>query len=264
MNGMIEPSGFPDADVDRNAWASLSVPLFDIFLQDIVPCYLTVEDLLKLSEVSRRYYELFSPLTAYGKRILSKQLLRDSQWGNDPTAVDSPYYSIVPQLPSFGTRSPEESIQDDPLLVAQLRNAALRRRSLIHIRLHDNVATRTENSTNNFEPLELQLQRIVVQYKAKRDIDIMRIARMYHVPPRANTEFLCINKSGVDVYCHWIDHSGRMLVRDGDRIPSHPNPCTTQYPSSSFVVPPDGRLPHNGKHQHAVDGSFMRCTTNMR
>jgi hypothetical protein len=256
MNGMTEPSGYTETNVeDSNVWASLPVPLFDLFVQDIVPVYLTVEDLIHLSRVSRRYLELFSPRTAFGRKILTRQLLRDSQWGNDPTAVGSPYYSVVPQLPSFGSLSPEESIREDPLLVAQLKKAASRRRGLIHIRRHDNVAARTDNNNNtsndnnnnNLEPLELQLQRIVVQFKAKRDTDIMRIARMYHVPPRANTEFLCINKCGVDVYCHWIDHTGNILVRDGDRIPSHPDPYTTHNPSSSFVVPPDGRLPHNGR-----------------
>jgi hypothetical protein len=246
MNGMLEPSDCVISEVsgDANVWASLPDPLSDVFLQDLVPCYLTVEDLIHLSEVSRRYYELFSPMTACGKRILTMQLVRDSQWRNDPTVVASPHYSVVPQLPSFGTLSPEESVQEDPLLVAQLRKAAARRRGLIHIRLHNTVAVRAED--NDSEPLELQLQRIIVRYMAKRDTDIMRIARNYHVPPRANTEFLCINKSGVDVYCHWIDHAGLIKVRDGDRIPSHPNPLTTQNLLSSFVVPPDGRLPHNG------------------
>ncbi|CAB9523091.1 expressed unknown protein [Seminavis robusta] len=278
-----------DPPANNNVWASLPVPLCDIFVQEIAPQYLTVEDLIRLSGLSRRYRELFRPTNSSsssgcscssGTKILQAQLLRDSSWNSTVKNVRTPHYRTIHQLPTIGSLTPEESIREDPLLVAQLRNAALRRRALVHIRLFDtthqnsdsttnattNAADQQEEENNNsidyYEPLDVQLHHILSQHKAKRDTDIMRIARMYHVPPRANTEFLCINRSDRDVWCHFIDHSGRLAIRDGDGISSMTQVTQQQNDDylSSFVVPPDGRLPQNVfRHISALSHAFGFC-----
>jgi hypothetical protein len=76
MNGLLASNKQDDIN---NPWATVPIPLSDIYLQEIAPGYLTVRDFIRLSAVSRRYKELFDPQSLSGNKILGSILLRDAE-----------------------------------------------------------------------------------------------------------------------------------------------------------------------------------------
>lgn len=190
-----------DSDSTKNVWESLNSPLCDLYLQVIVPQYLNVQDLLQLAAVSRRYRELFhctrgcSKNNIPGKTMLVALLRRDAQYTHH-----IPGYKMYDQLPTIGNLSVKESLEQDPLAVAQLRTAALRRRRLLLLENNDAA-----------DESQIQLEPILTSFQPTE----RNIARYYQ------TKFVCMNLSGADVFCHWIDHDGQISVRDeGDCLPS--------------------------------------------
>jgi len=277
--------------LEENVWETLPVPLIDLFVQEIVNEYLEVEDLVHLSGVSHRYRIIFRCKPAlqellnkppheqqqqqqqqqqqHGPRILASMLRRDA------VVSESATFRIREQLPSIGNLSVEESIEHDPLTVAQMRKAALRRRKLILIESME-AETSTGDSTDAHVPADWkqQLQPILDTFKPTSLNQMVQSTRQYlsnvnptRMPLEHRTEFICINVSGEDLYCHWIDDDGDILPRDGDHLPTaaatrHPFPLHLQpsfdveHNTGTEVV---GCPPHIFCHATVLSHAFAIC-----
>ena len=211
-------------DSEVGAWAALSFPLSDIFLHEIAPKFLTIRDFLSLGAVSRRYKDLLGPKTAQGSRILGHIILHSARH-----YAASGELLYIEQLPTIGDFSVEESLAENPILVAQLRQSALRRRS---------IKTFPMDVENYSEQDWAQQQEVISQHRAKSSNEIRTVVRKYRrtIPMRKpNSKFLGVNLSGVNIYIHWIDRHGHIIVRDGDCVPPHRDQNQSQ--PESFVVP---------------------------
>ena len=276
-----------EQDLECWWWSTLESPLCDIFLSVIVPKFLSIQDLINLSEVSHRYHELFqitrpstqelaqgstTSLTKEGSTAATldgskTKTLREGSIGKTSTQAgkvllasilkrDAVHRHItqhyhdhvqhIDQLPTYGScRTPEQALLEDPLLVATLRSAALRRRRLINIRVNDRITPTTdvgssrnnnENDDSNVNNIEEEtdylVNGIISKFRAKprrmhQRIFLQggtdrrrRIEQRHHQQQHSGkTRFICVNETSIPIYCHWINFDGQMLVRDGDCIP---------------------------------------------
>ncbi|CAB9524253.1 expressed unknown protein [Seminavis robusta] len=253
-----------------NVWAELPIPLSDIFQQEVAP-YLKVVDFVHLSAVSRRYQILFGATGSQGSTKPLADLLR-READHHPPGGGSLYYTN--QLPTIGKLTVEESLQEDPLLVAQLRKGAMRRRKLILLhypsqRNHDDSDDDSDDDEHQHgldEGSQLQLRTVIRSFLPKNYVELNRIRAEFYQrvgsseAPCGSTSFVAVNLSGVDIYCHWIDFDGEVTVRDGDRIPPGPNGNEQQ---PSFVVNHNSNQHSNPRHvfEHGsyVTHAFALC-----
>ena len=283
-NSITPPPTTTTSCENENVWASLPVPLCDVYLHSMVAQYLTVPDLLRLSAVSRRYRELFDcssnasstsgstctgATSKPGRKILAAQLRRDARHKHPPESGS--YYTVCDVLPTLGNLTVDESLEQDPWTVAQLRKAALRRRKLVLIQEKTvRVDEQEEVTSATRDSKQEQLQEILANFRPKAIQDMVGTAERYGLdghnsPLQLQTEFICINQSGQDLFCHWINDDGQILVREGDYLP--PESSTTpllpkQVPPSFWVEHRDHRTdipPHIFCHASLTSHSFALC-----
>lgn len=226
-------------------WSSLPFPLSDLLLQEIAPKYLTVKDLLHLGAVSKKYKDLLGPKTEQGNRILG-EIVRQQAKTYHPISGELLFEE---QLPTIGNLSVEESLKEDALWVIRLQVPALGRRRLLLL------------PTAETKEQKIHLRETVAKFSPKPIPELRAVYLKYRslncTSPK--TEFLGVNLTGVDVYCHFIDgQNRRMLVRDGDRIPPAPDQ-TVQV--QSFVVKgeDDLALRYVFRHSSSISHSFALC-----
>lgn len=232
---------------DENVWETLPCPLRDILLHEVAPKYLAIPDLLNLSGVSKQYQSLFGPKTLAGNRLLGQLLLQNAKHF-DPITKQLLY---TDQLPTIGAMSVEESLEDDAFLVWKLSLPAKRRRALILL----------PPSVDESEERQMQLQDLVSTFRPKTSADFLWMIEKYHCQHRRPaSQFLGINLSGVDIYCHWIDHTGQIVPREGDHIPPKPSDqpqtptsmrmhATREIPEQPFVF----------RHFSEIQHAFALC-----
>jgi hypothetical protein len=198
-------------DLCCNEWALLNSPLDDIFLTVVLPSYLTIPDLVRLSAVSRRYRKLFKS-SGQANRALSTMLRRDSMWSIREGGICRGDIQLMNHLPtlrgnfvSLSNKMPTTTMED-PWLVAELRSAASRRRGLVHLNLEHNTVE--ENRS------------VVSHFQARDDVFLRTpFARNRVGRYSGRARFVCFNESNENVYCHWIDFSGTLTIREGDCKP---------------------------------------------
>jgi hypothetical protein len=247
-------------DVCCNEWALLSAPLDDIFLTVVVPFYLTIPDLVRLSTVSRRYRTLFR-LSSQANSSLSTMLRRDSVISLHEGGTGHGSIQFMNHLPTvrgnFSSLSANQvstttSIMEDPWLVAELQSATFRRRGLVHLDLEHNTVEGNQRIFSIFQTRRARFR----GNPFGTNLDSRRAS--------GRTRFVCFNESNENIYCHWIDHSGTLTIREGDcRPPRTP----TQDPSAvtvlgqgslSFLEGPD-YPPNVFSHSSFLYHSFALC-----
>mmetsp|Transcript_3308 Transcript_3308/g.3753 ORF Transcript_3308/g.3753 Transcript_3308/m.3753 type:complete len:427 (-) Transcript_3308:84-1364(-) len=229
----------------ETVWSSLPFPLSDLLLQEIAPKYLTVKDLLHLGAVSKKYKDLLGPKTEQGNRILGEILRQQAKKYH----LISGELLFAEQLPTIGNLSVEESLKEDALWVARLQVPALGRRRLLLL------------PTAETKEQELHLRETIAKFSPKPIPELRAVYLKYRSLNCAspNTEFLGVNLTGVDVYCHFIDGQSRwMLVRDGDRVPPAPDQAARV---QSFVVKGEDNLAlsYVFRHSSSISHSFALC-----
>lgn len=230
---------------EAGAWDFLSFPLSDIFLNEIVPKFLTLRDFLNLGAVSKRYREVLGPKTVLGNRIVGKITLHSAR---HYTAGGDLLYTE--QLPTIGQSSVEESLAENAILIAQLRQSALQRRSII---------TFPASSGENLS-VQHRTQRIISQHRPKSWEDIQTVRSKYRgIVPTSPPEsrFVVVNLSGVNIYIHFIAQDGLVLVRDGDCVPPHRDQNQSQ--PESFIVRGTETPHHVFYHHSTLYHSFAIC-----
>lgn len=266
-----------------NPWETVPVPLSDILLQDLAPNYLTMQDLVHWSMVSRRYKELLgvsssfsgadsgnnssnsnSTLFGGGNRILATILKRQCTGQINGSSM----VAYEDQLPTIGNLSVEESLQEDPVLVAQLHKPAMRRRRLIRLHYPLSVNKIADDEQQRQEIMRLRLQELVSQFRPKTQRELAQKLREQNAGVQdfrqPMTSFICVNHSGQDIYCHWIDHDSHMTVREGDCVPSVPNGATGTNNTMlhSYQIEDRQELPaHVFCHTSVSSHSFALCFT---
>ena len=235
-------AGALPAEVE-NVWATLPAPLCDWFL--LVPNYLTLQELVRLSAVSRRYREVFCLANHTDnqqiKKILASLLQREAV---HPTraVIGGHYVQICDQLPSIGNRSVAESLQQDPLAVAKLRKAALRRRKLVLIKDTVKPEMLSTNPTRlDITPWQFSLDTLFRDFHPKLPTEMLHQVEELGIDTRFTslqdkTKFICSNQSGVDLYCHWIDYGGHLRIQPGDCVPSYTTMDGSPPPPSAAAV----------------------------
>ena len=251
-------------------------------LVPLVPHYLTIQDLVRLSAVSRRYREVFDLSSTSAnyhplKQILASLLQREAvHTSNDSTSR----FKISDQLPSIGNLSVAESLQQDPLTVAKLRKAALKRRKLVRIeeRAHT-VAGGNKTTVLDITPWPMALNTLLNRFRPSMISEMIHNLQDLGIGTRFTslqdkTKFICVNRSGVDLYCHWIEYGGSLRIEAGDYIPSHTtidgsgahtSDAAPPPPVASFVVEHNSRdntwsqPPHIFNHSTMSTHAFALC-----
>lgn len=194
---------------EYNMWSSLPFPLHDIFLQGVV-VYLTVEEFIMLGAVCTRYHQLLNPKSSHGNRILGCLLQQDAKHYHPVTRE----LLHAEQLPTIGGLSIEQSLEEDAVLVAQLRMSASRRRALLVLPNKDNHNADSLNDNDDTRNLWLGQcfqDKAMRQYRPRSLLEVDTIGRRYGLylsPATMTSELLCINLSDRDVYCKTILGSG--------------------------------------------------------
>ena len=271
--GTYNPSQIMD---DNNEWAVLAPPLNDIFLSVIIPCYLTIGDLASLSSVSQRYHKVFRLTESTNASLFADILKRDA------AHFANGRFKYMDQLPTFGSCiTPEEALVEDPSLVASLRSPALRRRRLVLLNTSNTSAqeagryttNRNDAGEHNENDEDDHHLAVISEFRSKRFLRFTRSRDQANHLGKAR--FLCLNETERNIFCHWINFDGNMIVRNGDCIP----PWQTERNNgsrrqggtckddesksnrrSSIVVTPSIDFPnHVFSHQSYVNHSFALC-----
>lgn len=267
-------------DSNNNVWATLPNPIVDIWLFDIVPNYLCPIDLQNLSLVNHRYNELFGYQTNTAKHILIQMIQRDNNDGQQGQFQTLSLVKVIDQLPAIGKLSSEESLQYDPWFISQLIEPAKKRRGLIKLQIlplqsqqqqQQQLQQQVSDTNVTYEEnLQLELQQIYEQYKPITSQQILKViqerlpyiqsSRLISTSFRKGTKFLCMNQSGHNIYCHFIDSNGNLTIRDGDCIPPMQTAITATTPENLTIDVTTTTLPpYIFCHQTHVSHSFALC-----